>query len=74
MSENNLSVRRLLHTKLGLLVSSIALFGLAYLVFLRASDTGSLQQYFIMFVVIFLGFNRLVRLARVARYGQTKTS
>ncbi len=74
MSENNLSVRRLLHTKLGLLVSSIVLFGLAYLVFLRASDTGSLQQYFIMFVVIFLGFNRLVRLARVARYGQTKTS
>ena len=69
-----MTFKQVLHTKIGLLLSSIALFGLAFLVFLRASDTGSLQQYFVMFVVLFLGLNRLVRLARVARYGQTKAS
>ena len=28
--------------------------------FLRASDTGSLQQYGLMFLLIGLGFNRLI--------------
>jgi hypothetical protein len=53
------------HSPLGLFLVAVASFGLAFLVFLRASDTGSLQQYAIMFILIFFGLNRLVRVIRV---------
>lgn len=55
------------HKPLGLFLIAAVSFGLAFLVFLRASDTGSLQQYAIMFAFIFFAINRLVRCARVLR-------
>lgn len=35
----------------------------SYLVFLRAADTGSLQQYAILLVLLFFGLNRLYKAA-----------
>lgn len=62
------------HTSLGLFLWGIVSLGLSFLVFLRASDTGSLQQYAIMFALIFFGLNRFIRVVRVLRHVQTKTS
>lgn len=67
-------IKKFLHSALGLFLTGVFDFGLAFLVFLRASDTGSLQQYGIMFLLIFLGLNRFVRVIRVLRRGQTKAS
>ena len=74
MAKNSFELKRMFHTKIGLLLSAVLFFGLSYLVFLRASDTGSLQQYFALIVIVFLGLNRLIRLARVLKNGQTTAS
>lgn len=59
--------KQFLHTPLGLFLVGVLSLGLAYLVFLRAVDTGSLQQYFVMLLLIFFGLNRFVRVIRVLR-------
>ncbi len=59
--------KQLLHTSLGLFLTGVASLGLAFLMFLRASDTGSLQQYFILIIFVFFGFNRFIRVIRVLR-------
>lgn len=51
--------QKFIHTRSGRAISSMACFVGAWLVFLRASHTGSLQQYGILFVCIYFGFNRL---------------
>ena len=65
--------KQFLRTPLGLLLVGMVSLGLAFLVFLRASDTGSLQQYAILFALIFFGINRFIRVVRVVRYAKTKT-
>lgn len=62
------------HKPVGLLLAAILSFGLAFLVFLRATDTGSLQQYAIMFVLVFFGLDRLIRIFRVVRHAKTAAS
>jgi len=47
-------------SRIGSLLLGALLLVATFLVFLRASDTGSLQQYGILFVLLYLGLNRLL--------------
>ena len=47
-------------TRRGLALLGAISLGIAYLVWLRASDTGSLQQYSLLIVLVIFGGNRLV--------------
>jgi hypothetical protein len=47
-------------SRLGKLTVGVISFVGAFLMFLRATDTGSLQQYGLLFLLIGLGFNRLI--------------
>ncbi|MEI6480920.1 MAG: hypothetical protein WCO19_01305 [Candidatus Saccharibacteria bacterium] len=47
-------------SRLGKLIIGVLCIVGAFLMFLRASDTGSLQQYGLMFLLIGLGFNRMI--------------
>ena len=49
-----------LSTRGGRAVLGVVAFVAAWLVFLRASDTGSLQQYAILIALVFFGINRLI--------------
>jgi hypothetical protein len=49
-----------LKSRNGLVITGIVALTLAWLVWLRASDTGSLQQYGILIILVFFGINRLV--------------
>lgn len=50
-----------LKSRIGLLITAILTFGISWLVFLRATDTGSLQQYAIIIALVFFGLNRIYR-------------
>ena len=60
MANNKQQLKDLHDSRNGKLVlGAVALFA-AWLMFLRASDTGSLQQYGLMLLLIGVGFNRLI--------------
>lgn len=56
--------KKFLTSRSGLALTAIVVFGVAWLVWLRASHTGSLQQYGILIVLVILGLNRLIKAAR----------
>lgn len=49
-----------LQSRIGNAILGIICFAAAFLLFLRATDTGSLQQYGLLFLFIGLGINRLI--------------
>ncbi len=51
--------KHFLKTRSGKALVGVLSFVGVWLVFLRASDTGSLQQYGILFVLLLVGINRL---------------
>lgn len=53
-----------LKTRIGFFITAVLTFVAVWLVFLRASHTGSLQQYAVMLVFIYFGFDRLFRTIR----------
>lgn len=58
------STKQFLKSRTGLVATGVVALGLAWLVWLRASDTGSLQQYGILIVLVFFGLNRFYKAAR----------
>lgn len=56
--------KHFLQSRVGLIIISLLCFVGSWLVFLRASDTGSLQQYGILIVLIIVGLNRLYKAVR----------
>lgn len=55
------SAKQFLKTRVGLGVTGVVALGIAWLVWLRASDTGSLQQYGILIVLALFGLSRLIK-------------
>ena len=51
-------------SRIGRVLTGILCFVGVWLVFLRASDTGSLQQYGILILLVILGFNRFFKALR----------
>lgn len=47
-------------SRVGLILTGVVCFFGVWLVFLRASDTGSLQQYGILIVLLIFGINRFL--------------
>lgn len=47
-------------SRLGLVLTGVLCFVGVWLVFLRASDTGSLQQYGILILLVIFGINRFI--------------
>ena len=56
--------KHFLQSRVGLIIVGLLCFIGSWLVFLRASDTGSLQQYGILIVLIIVGLNRLYKAVR----------
>lgn len=52
-----------LKTRKGLLLSGLLAFVVGWFVFIRAVDTGSLQQYGLLILLIVIGINRLLKAA-----------
>ena len=50
-----------LKTRKGLVVSGLLAFVVGWFMFLKAVDTGSLQQYGLLIVLIVFGVNRLLK-------------
>lgn len=50
-----------LKTRKGLVVSGLLAFVAGWFMFLKAVDTGSLQQYGLLIVLIIFGVNRLLK-------------
>lgn len=53
--------KELLKTRHSAAVLGVVSFVAAWFMFIRAVDTGSLQQYFMLIVLLLLGINRLFR-------------
>jgi hypothetical protein len=57
--------KHFLKTRQGLAITGVVSLGLAWLVWLRASDTGSLQQYALLIVLVIFGINRLAKAIKI---------
>lgn len=62
MAKNNISIED--RKKLALI--GLASILVSYLIFLRATHTGSLQQYGLLLIFLFYGINRLFRVLAIS--------
>ena len=61
MAKSKQQLKELHDSRNGKLVLGAVALVAAWLMFLRATDTGSLQQYAMLIALVFYGINRLVR-------------